>query len=59
MTKYLLPPCSAAGCKRGAGASINQALLCGEHAVIELHRVLNGGEVMQAKEDRRLGRSKD
>jgi hypothetical protein len=40
MTKPVLPPCSVAGCTRAAGAIINDALLCGEHAVVELERVL-------------------
>jgi len=40
MTKHVLPRCSVAGCQRAAGAIINEALLCGEHASIELERVL-------------------
>jgi len=40
MTKHVLPRCSIVGCRREAGAIINEALLCGEHATIELERVL-------------------
>ena len=40
MIKPVLPPCSVAGCNRAAGAIINEALLCGEHAVIEFDKVI-------------------
>lgn len=40
MTKPVLPPCSVAGCKRAAGAIINEMLQCGEHAVVELNKVI-------------------
>src|SRR5437762_3159352 len=40
MTKHALPRCSVPDCHRAAGAIIDDALLCGEHAVIELERVL-------------------
>ena len=46
MIKPVLPPCSVAGCKRAAGAIINDALLCGEHAVVELDKVLKLREAM-------------
>jgi hypothetical protein len=38
MTKPDLPPCSVRDCKRAAGAIINGALLCGEHAMEELEK---------------------
>ena len=40
MVKHSLPSCSIADCERAAGAIIDEALLCGEHANIELDRVL-------------------
>lgn len=33
MTKPILPACSVRDCKQAAGAIINGALFCGEHAV--------------------------
>jgi hypothetical protein len=48
MTKPVLPPCSVRDCKRAAGAIINGALLCGEHAVGELERFL---QLRRAKTD--------
>ena len=50
MSKPDLPPCSVRDCKQAAGAIINGALLCGEHAVKELgkfrgpHKGTNGNE---------------
>jgi hypothetical protein len=38
MMKPVLPPCSVRDCKRDAGAIINGALLCGEHAVEEMKK---------------------
>jgi hypothetical protein len=40
MIKPVLPPCSVVGCKRAAGAIINEVLLCAEHAIIEYAKVL-------------------
>jgi hypothetical protein len=39
MSKQDLPPCSVPNCNRAAGAIINGALLCGEHAVEEMERL--------------------
>lgn len=50
MIKPVLPPCSVAGCTRAAGAIINEALLCGEHAKIELDRVLEQRKGMRKEE---------
>jgi len=52
MIKPVLPPCSVAGCKRAAGAIINEALLCGEHAVIEFDKVIRAREAMSLEEKR-------
>jgi len=38
MTRPVLPLCSVRDCNRAAGAIIDGALLCGEHAVEELER---------------------
>jgi hypothetical protein len=46
MTQSVLPPCSVDGCGLAGGAIINDALLCGEHAAIEIERVLKGREAM-------------
>jgi hypothetical protein len=53
MTRPILPPCSVEGCESKAGAIINEALLCGEHAMIELRRVLKerAGEARNARSD--------
>ena len=51
MVKSVLPPCSVAGCERAAGAIINEALLCGEHAVVELERVLKEREAALCESD--------
>ena len=48
MIKPILPPCSVAGCKHVAGAIINNALLCGEHANAELERVLKEREIVSS-----------
>jgi hypothetical protein len=40
MTKPVLPPCSVRDCEHAAGAIVNDVLLCGEHAVKELHQIL-------------------
>ncbi|MFL6762267.1 MAG: hypothetical protein ACJ8FB_06870 [Sphingomicrobium sp.] len=40
MIKPILPRWSVGGCEHVAGAIINEAP-CGEHAVVELRRVLN------------------
>ena len=52
MIKPVLPPCSVAGCRNAAGAIINEALLCGEHAKIELERVLKERVGISEKNDR-------
>ena len=51
MIKPVLPPCSMAGCERAAGAIINETLLCGEHAVIELEKVVKAREAALREED--------
>ena len=38
MTRPQLPPCSVSGCDRVAGAVVDGALLCGEHAVVAMQR---------------------
>ena len=48
MNKPILPPCSVAGCKREAGAIINHLLLCGEHANVELERVLKERKIVSS-----------
>ena len=39
MTKPVFPPCSVRDCMRAADAVIKNALLCGEHAVIEIEKI--------------------
>lgn len=41
MTVPVLPPCSAPGCRRAAGANVNGDLLCGEHAIIAYKKLLS------------------
>jgi hypothetical protein len=38
MTKPDLPPCSVQHCKLAAGAIIDGALLCGQHALEEMQK---------------------
>lgn len=51
MVKPVLPPCSVEDCDRAAGAVINELLLCGEHAVIELKRVIEEREALLRRSD--------
>ena len=46
MSESVLPPCSVDGCGLAGGAIINDALLCGEHAAVEIERILKGREEM-------------
>jgi len=39
MSKAELPPCSVRDCKQAAGAIINGALLCAEHALEEFREL--------------------
>ena len=48
MIRPILPPCSVAGCRGAAGAIINNALLCGEHANAELERMLREREIVSS-----------
>lgn len=50
MTKPVLPPCSVEGCERAAGAIIDDALLCGQHAVIEFDKILRAREEAMLRE---------
>lgn len=57
MTKHALPPCSVKGCSQAAGAIINQALLCSQHAAIEIELLLRGREAVARERSREESQS--
>ena len=57
MTKHALPPCSVGGCSQAAGAIINQALLCSQHAAIEIELLLRGREAVAREQCREESQS--